>query len=262
MVYLTVECEKKEEKGFYKSTDGGESFRFINGDFGSTVRPFYFARLTVDPNDADKVYKCGLDLTITENGGEAFRTVGSGVHSDIHAIWVPEGLPKYVIIGTDGGGYRSLDGGYQFEMFMNLPLSQFYHVSLDDEIPFNVYGGLQDNGSWYASSSSAGGIENADWFISNWGDGFYSFRHPTDANIIYSESQGGNIVRHDKRDGQSKDIKPLPVEGDAKFRFNWNAPIQLSRHNPDRLFFGAQYLFKSDNRGDYMAKDLTRFNYQ
>ncbi|MBK8502558.1 MAG: hypothetical protein IPL46_10270 [Saprospiraceae bacterium] len=260
VVYLTVECEKKEEKGFYKSTDGGESFRFINGDFGSTVRPFYFARLTVDPNNSEKVYKCGLDLTITENGGEAFRTVSSGVHSDIHAIWVPKGQPKYVIIGTDGGGYRSLDGGFLFEMFMNLPLSQFYHVSVDDDVPFNVYGGLQDNGSWYAPSSAAGGVENSDWLVSNWGDGFYSFRHPTDPNIIYSESQGGNIVRHDRRDGQSKDIKPLPREGDAKFRFNWNAPIHLSKHNPDRLYFGAQYLFKSDNRGDSWQKispDLT-----
>lgn len=260
IVYLTVECENKEEKGLYKSLDGGESFKMINGDFGNTVRPFYFSRLTVDPNNAEKIYKCGLDLTISENGGEAFRTVGSGVHSDIHAIWVPKGLAKYVVIGTDGGGYRSLDGGFTFEMFMNLPLSQFYHVSVDDAVPFNVYGGLQDNGSWFGPSSSAGGIDNTDWSVSNWGDGFYSFRHPTDPNVIYSESQGGNIIRFDKRDGQSKDIKPLPIQGDPKFRFNWNAPIHLSLHNPDRLYFGAQFLFKSDDRGDSWQKispDLT-----
>ncbi|MCB0687620.1 MAG: hypothetical protein KDC53_13890 [Saprospiraceae bacterium] len=260
IVYLTVECEKKEEKGLYKSTDGGDSFQFVNGDFGSTVRPFYFSRLTVDPNDAQKLYKCGLDLTISENGGEAFRTVGSGVHSDIHAIWVPKGMSKFVVIGTDGGGYRSLDGGFYFEMFMNLPLSQFYHVSVDDAVPFNVYGGLQDNGSWFGPSSAAGGIDNADWSLSNYGDGFYSFRHPADANVIYSESQGGNLVRFDRRDGQSKDIKPLPLAGDPKFRFNWNAPIQISTHNPDRLYFGAQFLFKSDDRGDSwqrISPDLT-----
>ncbi|MCB0665056.1 MAG: hypothetical protein KDC80_04505 [Saprospiraceae bacterium] len=260
IVYLTVECDDKTKKGLYRSNDGGESFQFVNGDFGNTVRPFYFSRLTVDPNNSEKIFKCGLDLTISENGGEAFRTVGSGVHSDIHAVWVPENLSKYVIIGTDGGGYRSLDGGHSFEMFMNLPLSQFYHVSVDDDIPFNVYGGLQDNGSWFGPSSAAGGIDNADWLLSNWGDGFYSFRHPTDPNVIYSESQGGNIVRFDKRDGQSKDIKPLPVQGDPKFRFNWNAPIHLSTHNPDRLYFGAQFLFKSENRGDSwqrISPDLT-----
>jgi photosystem II stability/assembly factor-like uncharacterized protein len=260
IVYLTVECEQKDEKGLYKSTDGGNSFTFINGDFGSTVRPFYFSRMTIDPNDANKIYKCGLNLTISENGGEAFRSVGSGVHSDIHAIWVPKSWSKYVILGTDGGAYRSLDGGTNFEMFMNLPLSQFYHVSIDNDEPFNVYGGLQDNGSWFGPSQSAGGITNSDWFLSNWGDGFYSFRHPTDPNIIYSESQGGNIVRYDQRDGQSKDIKPLPEEGEPKYRFNWNTPIHLSATQDERIYVGAQFLFKSEDRGNSwqrISPDLT-----
>ena len=260
IVYLTVECEEKDEKGLYKSVDGGDSFTFVNGDFGNTVRPFYFSRMTIDPNNERKVYKCGLNLTISENGGESFRAVGSGVHSDIHAIWVPKGWPKYVIIGTDGGAYRSLDGGTNFEMFMNLALSQFYHVSVDNQEPYHIYGGLQDNGSWFGPSQSAGGITNADWFLSNWGDGFYSFRHPTDENIIYSESQGGNLVRYDKRDGQSKDIKPLPEDGDPKYRFNWNTPIHLSSIDSERLYVGAQFLFKSEDRGDSwrrISPDLT-----
>ncbi len=260
IVYLTVEAKGKEDRGLYRSRDGGNTFDKINDDFGITVRPFYFSRMTVDPNNADKMYKCGLNLTITEDGGETFRTVGSGVHSDIHAIWVPEGRSDYVIIGTDGGGYRSLDGGVQFEMFMNLPLSQFYHISVDNQQPYHIYGGLQDNGSWYGPSQSAGGITNADWSLSNWGDGFYSFAHPADPNIIYSESQGGNMVRYDRRDGQRKNIQPLAEEGEPKYRFNWNMPIHLSPTNPERLYVGAQFLFSSEDRGDSwerISPDLT-----
>ena len=260
IVYLTVEAEKNKDKGLYKSRNGGDSFSKINGDFGTKVRPFYFSRLVIDPNNADKLFKCGLNLIISENGGESFRTVGSGVHSDIHDIWVPLNLSKYVIIGTDGGGYRSLDGGYLFEMFMNLPLSQFYHISVDNDDPYMIYGGLQDNGSWFGPSYSPGGISNADWSLSNYGDGFYSFRHPKDEEIIYSESQGGELVRYNDSDGQKKSIKPLPSEGDPEYRYNWNTPIHLSSHNTERLYVGAQYLFKSEDRGDSWSKispDLT-----
>ena len=260
IVYLTVEAEKKEDKGLYRSTDGGASWTQVNTDFNTTVRPFYFSRLVVDPTDENKIFKCGLNLTISEDGGQTFRTVGSGVHSDIHAVWVSPRYPDLVVIGTDGGAYRSLDGGYEFEMFMDLPISQFYHVSVDDAEPFNVYGGLQDNGSWYGPSASPGGVENKDWELSNWGDGFYSFRHPADPEIIYSESQGGNLVRFNQEDGQSKDIKPLPGEGEPEYRFNWNSPIHLSPTNPERMYFGAQFLFKTENRGDSWEKispDLT-----
>lgn len=260
VVYLTVEAEKKDDKGLYRSEDGGKFWKKVNTEFNSTVRPFYFSRLVVDPNNADKVFKCGLNLTISEDGGQTFRTVGSGVHSDIHAVWVNPNNSNHVVIGTDGGAYRSLDGGYEFEMFMDLPVSQFYHVSVDNEEPFNVYGGLQDNGSWYGPSASPGGVENKDWSLSNWGDGFYSFPHPTDKNIIYSESQGGNLVRHDRSDGQSKDIQPIAREGEPELRFNWNAPVHVSPNNPEHLYFGAQYLFMTENRGDSwnrISPDLT-----
>jgi photosystem II stability/assembly factor-like uncharacterized protein len=250
VVYLSVESEKSEQKGIYRSNDAGANWELTNIDFNSKVRPFYFSRLVVDPTNPDKVFKCGLNLTISEDGGKTFRTVGSGVHSDIHAIWVNPQNADIVYIGTDGGGYRSLDGGYLFEMFMDLPISQFYHVSVDDAKPFNVYGGLQDNGSWYGPSASPGGVENKDWRFSNWGDGFYSFRHPTDPNIVYSESQGGNLVRVNLADGQKKDIKPLPAEGEPDYRFNWNAPIHISPNNPERLYFGAQFLFKTEDRGN------------
>jgi len=263
VVYLTVESEKKEGKGLYRSNDAGKNWKKVNGDFGTIVRPFYFSRIVVDPKDEDKIFKAGLSLTASEDGGETFRTIGSGVHSDVHDIWINPKNTDNVYIVTDGGGYRSLDGGKMFEMFMNLPLSQFYHVTVDDAEPFNVYGGLQDNGSWFAPSQSPGGIENKDWQIVNWGDGFRVYRHHTDENIVYAESQGGNIVRYDRRDGQRKDIKPLNKKGEPEYRFNWNTPIQLSPNNTERLYVGAQFLFVSENRGDTWTKispDLTTNN--
>ena len=260
VVYLTVESEKPEGKGLYRSDDAGQSWTKVNSDFNITVRPFYFSRIVVDPTDENKVYKCGLNLTISEDGGKTFRTVSSGVHSDIHDVWVAPKDPRFVVVGTDGGAYRALDGGYLFEMFMDLPLSQFYHVSVDNAKPFNVYGGLQDNGSWYGPSAAPGGVGNGEWNLSNWGDGFYSFPHPTDPDIIYSESQGGNLVRHNRRDGQTKDIKPLPEAGEPEYRFNWNAPIHISSNNPERLYFGAQFLFMTEDRGNSwqrLSPDLT-----
>ncbi len=260
VVYLTVEHEKKEHKGLYRSSDGGQSWALMSSDFNITVRPFYFSRLVVDPADENKIFKCGLNLTISDDGGNRWRTVGSGVHSDIHDLWVAPKDPKFVVVGTDGGAYRALDGGYLFEMFMDLPISQFYHVSVDNAKPFNVYGGLQDNGSWYGPSAAPGGVGNGEWKLSNWGDGFYSFPHPTDPDIIYSESQGGNLVRHNRRDGQSKDIKPLPETGEPEYRFNWNAPIHVSANNPERLYFGAQFLFMTEDRGNSwkrISPDLT-----
>ncbi len=260
VVYLVVEAVKQADKGLYKSTDAGATWKRISGDFNVNVRPFYFSRLVVDPTDENKIFKCGLNLTISEDGGQSFRTVSSGVHSDIHDVWVNPGNPKNVVIGTDGGGYRSFDGGYLFQMFMDLPLSQFYHVSVDDEEPYNVYGGLQDNGSWYGPSSSPGGIQNKHWELSYYGDGFYSFRHPTDPDIVYSEYQGGNIVRYRKSDGQAKDIRPIPADGEPEYRFNWNSPIHVSPNNPERLYFGAQFLFMTEDRGDSWKKispDLT-----
>ena len=258
IVYATVEA--KEKGGLYRSEDGGSTWNFVNDEFNIIVRPFYFSRLIVDPNDPEKLYKCGLNLTVSEDGGQSFRTIGSGVHSDIHDVWIPNTNSNLVYIGTDGGGYRSIDGGVFFEQFMNLPLSQFYHISVDDADPYFIYGGLQDNGSWYGPSTSPGGIRNEDWQISNWGDGFYSYRHPTDPNIVYSESQEGYLVRYNKKTGQSKDIQPLPRVGQEDYRFNWNSPIALSTHQSDRIYFASQYLFKSEDQGnswEQISPDLT-----
>jgi photosystem II stability/assembly factor-like uncharacterized protein len=260
IVYATVEVKDKSKKGLYKSSDAGNSWERINGDFNTTVRPFYFSRMAVDPLNDSIVFKCGLDLTISKDGGSSFRTVGSNVHSDIHDVWIDPNNTKHIIIGTDGGVYESYDGGYLFKMYMNLPVSQFYHVSADMEKPFNVYGGLQDNGSWYGPSRSAGGITNQDWKMTYGGDGFYSFRHPGDKDIIYAEYQGGEIIRYNEKTGQAKSIKPYPEADQPDFRFNWNAPVHISPNNAERMYFGSQFLLKTEDRGESWVRispDLT-----
>jgi photosystem II stability/assembly factor-like uncharacterized protein len=260
VVYVTIEVKDKTKKGLYRSADAGENWGKVNSDFNTIVRPFYFSRMEVDPGNDSIVFKCGLDLTISKDRGESFRTVGSNVHSDIHDVWINPANTNHIIIGTDGGVYESYDGGYLFKMFMNLPVSQFYHVSVDMEKPFNVYGGLQDNGSWYGPSKSPGGITNQDWKMTYGGDGFYSFRHPADKDIIYAEYQGGEIMRYNEKTGQAKSIKPYPEKGEPDLRFNWNAPIHLSPDNPERMYFGSQFLLKTEDRGESwerISPDLT-----
>ncbi|NRB47345.1 MAG: hypothetical protein HRU41_06700 [Saprospiraceae bacterium] len=260
VIYLSVESEKQEEKGLYRSTDQGANWEQVSTDFNTTVRPFYFSNVVVDPQNDSIVAKCGLAAILSEDQGNRFRTMGGGVHSDIHDIWFDPANSKHILLATDGGVYESFDRGQTFRMWMNLPISQFYHVSVDNDFPYNVYGGLQDNGSWYAPSRKSGGINNSDWKSSFGGDGFYSFRHPTQKDIIFSEYQGGNLARYNSKTGQAKEIKPYPTGDEEKFRFNWNAPVHLSPTNPNRMYFGAQYLFVSNDMGDSwkrISPDLT-----
>ncbi len=260
VVYLTVECKSKDKKGLYLSTDAGANWEKVNNESGTTVRPFYFSTMAVDPKNDSIVYKTGLNLIISENRGKGFRSMPGSVHSDVHAVWINPNNTKHVVIGTDGGVYESFDRARSFKMFMNLPVAQFYRISVDDEMPFNVYGGLQDNGSWFAPSQKAGGIANSDWKATFGGDGFWSFRHPTDKDIVFAEYQGGNLVRYNKKTGMAQQIKPYPAGDEAKYRFNWNTPIHLSPTNPDRMYFGSQYLFMSTDKGDSwkrISPDLT-----
>ncbi len=255
IVYAVIEAEKAEEKGLYKSEDAGANWKKLNGDFELVVRPFYFSRLVIDPKNPDIILKAGLQGYISKDGGKTFRNIGGGIHSDFHDfIFDPHDSNK-IVVGTDGGVYRSWDAGTVWEMVKGLPLSQFYHVSVDNRKPYWVYGGLQDNGSWVGPSKKIGGIKNSDWISVGFGDGFRVYPHPTDPNTVYSEMQGAeNIWRVDVAKSQAKIIKPYAEEGDPKLRFNWNAPLNTSLHNPDRLYVGSQFVHVSDDRGETWRK--------
>ena len=259
VLYTVIEAEEDLRKGLYRSDDAGENWNQLNNDFGITVRPFYFSRLVVDPKNEDIVVKAGLSGSISKDGGKTFRSLGR-MHSDIHDIAFDIKDSDRIYAGTDGGVYRSWNGGTTMEIVENLPLSQFYFVSVDNAEPYNIYGGLQDNGSWYGPSSSDGGIEARDWNSVGGGDGFRVLRHPT-KNIIYSEMQGAaNVWRYDVDHKLVKTIQPLPVKGNPKLRFNWNAPMAISTHQPDRFYMGSQFLHKSEDMGDtwtIISPDLT-----
>ena len=258
-VYAVIESEKDEDKGLYVSNDGGGSWEKTNGDFGLTVRPFYFSRIVVDPKNPDILIKGGLSGSISKDGGKTFKSLGN-MHSDIHDFVFDINNSDIIHVGTDGGVYRSWNGGTTMEIVGNLPLSQFYHISVDDAEPYRIYGGLQDNGSWYGPSSSPGGIEARDWVRVGVGDGFRVLKHPT-KEILYSEMQGAdNVWRYDMERNYTKNIKPLQTEGYDDLRFNWNPPMAVSEHNPDRFYMGSQYLHISNDMGDswkIISPDLT-----
>ena len=263
ILYAVVEAEKDTEKGLYRSDDAGATWKHLNGDFGLTVRPFYFSRIVVDPKDPNTVVKAGLSGSISHDGGKTFKGLGM-MHSDIHDIWFDVKDSDKMFVATDGGLYRSLNGGTTMEIIENLPICMFYHVSVDNQTPYNIYGGLQDNGSWFGPSASPGGIEARDWESIGYGDGFRVYPHPTNPKIMYSEMQGAEGVwRYDSEKKQVKTVKPFPVTGDPKYRFNWNAAITTSQHQPDRLYIGSQFLHKSDDMGNNwkkMSPDLTTNN--
>ncbi|PHS51903.1 MAG: hypothetical protein COB01_08880 [Lutibacter sp.] len=259
ILYTVIEAEEEKKKGLYRSDDAGENWEQLNNDFGITVRPFYFSRIVVDPKNSDVVVKAGLRGSISRDGGKTFKGLGN-MHSDIHDVIFDIHDSDRLYAGTDGGVYRSWNGGTTMEIVENLPLSQFYHVSVDNEEPYNIYGGLQDNGSWYGPSSSSGGIQAKDWKPIGGGDGFRVLKHPT-KNIIYSEMQGAdNVWRYDVDNKRVKTIQPLQTIGTPKLRFNWNAPMAVSNHQPNRFYMGSQFLHKSEDMGDtweIISPDLT-----
>jgi photosystem II stability/assembly factor-like uncharacterized protein len=260
ILYAVLETEDKTKNGLWKSTNAGQSWEHLNSDFGLVVRPFYFSRISVDPKNPDIVTKAGLNGSISRDGGKTFKDLGN-MHGDIHDITFNINSSDIMYCGTDGGLYRSWNSGSTLEIVENLPLSQFYHISVDNAEPYNVYGGLQDNGSWYGPSSTAsGGVRARDWNSVGYGDGFRVLKHPT-KNIIYSEMQGAeNVWRYDVDKNRTKTIQPLPKKGDPKLRFNWNAPMAVSNFVPDRFYMGSQFVHRSDDMGDnwtIISPDLT-----
>lgn len=257
VLYANVEANKT---ALYRSEDMGSSWTRVSTDFNIQVRPFYFSDLLVDPKDYNRVYKPGYYLSVSADGGQSFSPLAELAHPDHHALWIDPSNPFHLLLGTDGGVYTSFDRGKTWRFLRNLPISQFYHVNHDMENPYNVYGGLQDNGSWMGPSQSTNGVENKDWRNVGFGDGFHVWADPADDDIIYAEFQGGKIIRHHKSTGEFKEIGPSAKEGQPKLRFNWNTPIEISEKNPATLYVGAQYVYRSTNRGEsweQISKDLT-----
>jgi photosystem II stability/assembly factor-like uncharacterized protein len=261
ILYAGVESEK--DKGLYKSTDAGESWEYLNKDFGLVVRPFYFSRIVVDPKNPDIILKAGLYGSMSRDGGKTFKQINGSYHADVHDYWFNTNNSDEFYLATDGGIYRTWDAGGNTEMVNNIPVSQFYHVSVDNETPYNVYGGLQDNGSWFGPSSSPGGIEARDWTSVGYGDGFRVLKHPGKP-YVYSEMQGAEgMWRYDIERNQTRNIKIFSVQDDTKLRFNWNAPLTQSPNNDDRIYQGSQFLHVSNDMGNNWTKispDLTTNN--
>ena len=254
-VYAVVEAKKT---AFYWSDDAGEHWEKGNDSNADvTWRPFYFANVTPDPKLFDRVYKGGLNLSASEDGGRTFTRVGGGgggapYHSDLHAVWVDPKNTEFMVIGTDGGVYVSLDRGNTWRPCQNIPVGQFYHVSYDMKLPYNVYGGLQDNGTWSAPSTRSGGVPNRMWESLLGGDGFWAFPDARDPDVVYCEYQGGHLSRVRLSTGETKDVQPLRGRGDPTLRFNWNAPLHIGASGA--LYMGAQYLYRTKDMGDTWEK--------
>ena len=258
VVYANIECEKG--RGLYRSDDGGASWTKLDSSNFMVWRPFYFGNLIVDPKDENKVFKPDLNLLLSTDGGRSFSVVSGAAHGDFHDVWINPKNPNVVIAGDDGGLWRSEDGGSRWKHQMNLPISQFYHVSTDNSDPYHVYGGLQDNASWVGDSSYPDGITNSRWENMFGGDGFWMFEDPSDPNYLYAEAQGGEIGRVNRYTHEIRGIKPLPNYGEKKLRFNWNAPIHMSPNEKGTIYLGAQFLFRSRDHGqtwDRISPDLT-----
>jgi len=246
IVYAMIESKKS---GLFRSDDGGQTWKKGDASQYMVWRPFYFANLIVDPKDPNKIFKPDGPLLLSTNGGRSFSRVSRSAHGDFHDLWIDPGNTNFIVAGDDGGLWRSGDGGNRWEHLLNLPVSQFYHVSVDDSDPYHVYGGLQDNSSWVGDSSFPGGVTNARWENMYGGDGFWMWQDPSDPNYVYAEAQGGEIGRINRWTHEQRVIKPYPQYGEKKMRCNWNTPIQVSPNDKNTLYLGCQFLFRSRDHG-------------
>lgn len=260
IVYALIEAKKN---GLYKSTDGGENWSLVSTkNIGN--RPFYYSELYVDPQNENRLFNLYTYLSRSEDGGKTFKTIadyGNSVHPDHHAFWIDPDNPDFMIDGNDGGLNISRDGGDTWQFAANIPVGQFYHINVDNDYPYNVFGGMQDNGSWVGPGYvlKRGGIRNNDFQELYFGDGFDVVPYPADSRFGYAMSQGGNVGRYDRVTGEVQFSKP--VEGlDDPYRFNWNAAIAQDPFNDCGVYFCSQYVHYSDDCGVSWIKiseDLT-----
>jgi len=256
VVYAMIESKSS---ALFRSDDGGANWQRLDSSRFMIWRPFYFANLIVDPKNENKIFKTDGPLLLSVNGGKSFSSVANA-HGDFHDVWISPQDPNLMFTGDDGGLWRSEDGGTRWKHQLNLPVSQFYHVSTDNSNPYHVYGGLQDNSAWVGDSSYPSGVTNSRWENLFNGDGFWMFEDPSDPNYIYAESQGGEIGRVNRHTLEVHSIKPLPHFGEKKLRFNWNTPIHMSPNEKGTIYIGAQFLFRSRDHGqswERISPDLT-----
>src|SRR5216110_505181 len=269
---LAVAIAPSKSQRVYEFVESPESALFVSDDDGATWekrdksqwmvwRPFYFANLIVDPKNPDRLFKPDGSLIVSEDGGKSFAVVGGfqGAHGDAHDVWIDPTNSQVVFVGDDGGMWYSYNGGSKWWKGNNLPVSQFYHVSLDNEDPYRVYGGLQDNSCWVGESQYPGGITNAQWENVWNGDGFFTFPDPADPDYIYAEYQSGYVGRVNRHTHEARDIQPKPNYKE-KLRWNWNTPMALSPNEKGILYMGAQFLFRSRDQGqnwERVSPDLT-----
>ena len=260
-VYALIESKKN---ALYVSEDGGNKFEKINDGGNIGNRPFYYSEIYADPINENRIYTLYSSVGMSEDGGKSFQQLlqYGGVHPDHHAWYINPFDPKLMIDGNDGGLNITRDGGKTWYFAENIPVGQFYHVNVDNELPYNIYGGMQDNGSWVGPSYiwRRDGIRNTYWQEISFGDGFDVVPDPTDSRYGYTMSQGGNVSRFDKETGHNKTVRPTHPDKDVFLRFNWNAAIAQDPHNAKTLYYGSQFLHKSTDNGDtweIISPDLT-----
>lgn len=260
-LYAIIEATE-DERGFYRSTDRGASWEKRSGH---ATAGNYYTEIFADPVDLGRIYSMDTYAMVSNDGGKSFTQLGEkNKHVDNHALWVDPTNTRHLLIGCDGGLYESWDGAATWAFQPNLPITQFYRVAVDNVAPFyTIYGGTQDNTTLGGPSRtlSSTGITNSDWFVTTGGDGFETVVDPVDPNIVYSESQYGGLVRFDRRTGEATDIRPQEMEGEAAYRFNWDAPLLISHFSNQRIYFAAQKIFRSDDRGSswkVISGDLSR----
>lgn len=258
-VYALVESKKN---ALYRSDDGGHKWKKVSEkNIGN--RPFYYADIYVDPQNENRIFNLYSIVTVSQDAGKTFDTLipYRSVHPDHHAFWIHPHNPDFIVEGNDGGLAISRDGGANWRFIENLPLAQFYHIRVDDEIPYHIYGGMQDNGSWRGPSRvwRAGGIRNSYWREVGFGDGFDVLPDPLDNRYGYAMSQGGALFTYDRHTGLKKNIRPYHEEG-KELRFNWNAGLAIDPHDQKTIYYGSQYLHASSDKGatwTTISDDLT-----
>jgi photosystem II stability/assembly factor-like uncharacterized protein len=257
IVYALVQHEKG---GIYRSEDKGETWKKMSD---TNPRPSYYSQVRVDPNNDLRIWSLGASMFYSEDGGKTFSTQRlTGIHGDFHAMWIDPADSAHMLTGSDGGIHWSYDAGKTWDFINTIAIGQFYEVGLDNEKPYHICGGLQDNGSWCGPSMSLAreGIKNEDWMLMPGGDGFYAAIDNTEPWIIYTESQDGDLSRLDVRTAQMRLLKPEAKAGEPHYRFQWNSPVAISAHEHTTIYYGGNYFFKSVDRGDSwtrMGGDLT-----